>query len=66
MGPSADEIDRQTRKREQIDENLDVLEHRSAWNAVRYGKIAAVAVGIVAVAGAGCVDLPKHEPVDTK
>jgi hypothetical protein len=53
MGPSADEIDRQIRKREQIDENLDVLEQRSAWNAVRYGKIAAVAVGIVAVAGAG-------------
>ncbi|HXD82184.1 MAG TPA: hypothetical protein VNU27_11490 [Candidatus Acidoferrum sp.] len=53
MAPSAEEIDRQTRKREQIDENRDVLEHRPAWNGVRYGKIAAVAVGIVAVAGAG-------------
>ena len=53
MGPSADEIDRQIRKREQIDENFDVLEHRAASNAVRYGKIAAVVVGVVAVAGVG-------------
>ena len=54
MGASSDEIDRQIKEtREHIDENLGVLEQRAASNAVRYGKIAAVAVGIVAVAGAG-------------
>lgn len=54
MGASADEIDRQIKEaREHIDENLGVLEHRAASNAVRYGKIAAVVVGVVAVAGAG-------------
>jgi len=53
MGASTDEIDRQIREtREHIDENLDVLEHRAASNAVRYGKIAAVLVGVVVVAGA--------------
>jgi hypothetical protein len=54
MGASADEIDRQIKEtREHIDENLGVLEQRAASNAVRYGKIAAVIVGVVAVAGAG-------------
>ena len=54
MGASADEIDRQIKEtREHIDENLGVLEKRAASNAVRYGKIAAVIVGVVAVAGAG-------------
>jgi hypothetical protein len=54
MGASADEIDRQIKEtREHIDENLGVLQHRAASNAVRYGKIAAVVVGVVAVAGAG-------------
>jgi hypothetical protein len=54
MGASADEIDRQIKQtREHIDENLGVLEKRAASNAERYGKIAAVIVGIVAVAGAG-------------
>ena len=54
MGASADEIARQIKEtREHIDENLGVLEHRAVSNAVRYGKIAAVIVGVVAVAGAG-------------
>jgi hypothetical protein len=54
MGASADEIDRQIKEtRDHIDENLGVLEQRAASSAVRYGKIAAVIVGVVAVAGAG-------------
>ena len=54
MGASADEIDRQIKEtREHIDENLGVLEQRAASNAVRYGKIAALIVGVAAVAGAG-------------
>lgn len=54
MGASADEIDRQIKEtRDHIDENLGVLEQRAASNAVRFGKIAAVVVGVIAVAGAG-------------
>jgi hypothetical protein len=54
MGASADEIERQIKEtREQIDEDLGVLEHRALSSALRYGKIAAVIVGVVAVAGVG-------------
>jgi hypothetical protein len=54
MGDSEDEIDRQMKEtREQIDENLGVLEQRATSKAVRYGKIAAVVVGVAVVAGAG-------------
>jgi hypothetical protein len=54
MGASDDEIDRQIKEtREDIDENPGVLERRSTSNAVRYGKIAAVVVGVAIVAGAG-------------
>ena len=54
MGTSEDEIDRQIKEaREHIDENLGVLEERAASNAVRFAKVAAVIVGVVAVAGAG-------------
>jgi hypothetical protein len=54
MGASADEIDRQIKEtRDHIDENLGMLEQRAASSAVRYGKIVAVIVGVVAVAGAG-------------
>jgi hypothetical protein len=54
MGDSEDEIDRQMKEtREQIDENLGVLEQRATSNAVRYGKIAAVVLGVAVVAGAG-------------
>src|ERR1700682_748812 len=54
MGASADEIDRQiTETRDHIDENLGVLERRASTNAMRYGRVAAVVLGVVAVAGAG-------------
>ena len=54
MGASEDEIDRQIRAtRSHMDENLGVLEQRAASKAIRYGRIAAVVVGAVAVAGAG-------------
>jgi len=54
MGNSADQIDRQIREtREQIDENLGVLQQRAASNAARYGKIAALVVGVAAIATAG-------------
>jgi hypothetical protein len=54
MGASTDEIDRQIGEtRDHIDQNLGVLEQRAASNAVRYGRVAAVVLGVVAVAGAG-------------
>jgi len=54
MGAAADEIDRQIKEtREHMDENLDTLERRAASNAVRYGRLAAVVLGVVAVAGTG-------------
>ena len=54
MGASTDEIDRQIDEtRDHIDQNLGVLEQRAASNAVRYGRVAAVVLGVVAVAGAG-------------
>ena len=54
MGSSEDEIDRQIDEgREQIDENLGVLEQRAPSNAARYAKITAVIVGVAVVAGAG-------------
>jgi hypothetical protein len=54
MGTSEDQIDRQIEAtREHIDENLDVLEERAASNAARYGRIAAIVVGVVVVTSAG-------------
>jgi len=54
MGSSADEIDRQiSETRAHIDHNLRVLEKRAASNAMRYGRIAAVVLGVVSVAGVG-------------
>jgi hypothetical protein len=54
MGVKTDDIDRQIEKtRDQIDENLGVLEQRAASIAMRYGRIAAVVVGVVTLAGAG-------------
>ena len=54
MGASADEIDRQIDEtRDHIDKNLGELEQRAASNAMRYGRVAAVVLGVVAVAGAG-------------
>jgi hypothetical protein len=54
MGASTDEIDRQINEtRDHIDENLAVLERRAASNATRYGRLAAMVLGVVAMAGAG-------------
>jgi len=53
MGASAREIERQINEtRERMDENLTQLEGRTKSNAVRYGRIAAIAFGVLAVAGA--------------
>lgn len=54
MGASASEIERQieeTRKR--MDENLGALEDRATSKAVKYGRMAAVTVGALALVGAG-------------
>jgi hypothetical protein len=54
MGASTDEIDRQIKEtREHMDENLGMLEQRAASNVMHYGRIAAVVLGVVAVAGTG-------------
>ncbi|MDQ2942256.1 MAG: hypothetical protein M3R21_01140 [Candidatus Dormibacteraeota bacterium] len=54
MGASTDEINRQIGEtRDHIDENLGVLEERAASKAVRYGRIAAVVIGVVSLAGVG-------------
>jgi hypothetical protein len=54
MGAAADKIDRQIKEtREHMDKNLGTLERRAASNAVRYGRIAVVALGVVAVGGTG-------------
>ena len=53
MGPSGDEIDRKVREtREQIDEDPDLPDGAES-DAARYGRIAAVVVGVVLVAAAG-------------
>ena len=53
MGASAIDIDRQIKEtRDRMDENLGELEERAASNTRRYGKIAAVVVGMVVVGGA--------------
>ena len=54
MGSAADEIDRKIRRtRDHMDENLGVLEDRTTSNAMRYGRMVAIAVGVAAAAGAG-------------
>jgi len=54
MGASADQIESEIKEtRERIDENLGMLEGRAASNAVRYGRIAAIVVGVGVLAGAG-------------
>jgi hypothetical protein len=64
MGATADEIDRQIKAtREHMDENLDTLEKRAASNAVRYGRIAVVVLGVVAAAGTGVLIFRRmHRP----
>jgi hypothetical protein len=54
MGASAREIERQIKEtRERMDDNLNELEGRAASNAVRYGRIAAIAAALLAIGGAG-------------
>ena len=67
MGAAADEIDRQIKEtREHMDENLGTLERRAASNATRYGRIAAVVLGVVVVAGTGVlVYRRRHRPSRT-
>ena len=52
MGASAREIEREIKEtRERMDANLNRLEGTAASKAVRYGRWAAVGVGVVAAAG---------------
>jgi hypothetical protein len=54
MGASADQIEREIREtRERMDENLGVLEERAVSNAVRFGRIAAVALVVMGAGLAG-------------
>ena len=54
MGSSAREIERQIKEtRERMDDNLTELEGQAASGARRYGRIAAIVVGVVAIGGAG-------------
>jgi hypothetical protein len=56
MGASAREIEREIREtRERMDENLTRLEGTAASRAIRYGRWAAVGVGVLAVAGVAFV-----------
>lgn len=56
MGASANEIDRQIKEtRDRIDENLGELEERATSNVVRYGRVAAVALGVVVAGGVAFV-----------
>jgi hypothetical protein len=53
MGSEKDEIDRRMKDtRDHMDENV-TLEEREASRAKRYWRIAAIAIGVTAVAGAG-------------
>ena len=55
MGASAREIEREIKAtRDRMDDNLTRLEGRAASNAARYGRIAAIGVGVIAL-GAGAV-----------
>lgn len=50
MGSSAYEIEREIRAtRDRLDVNLNELEGRAATNAVRYGRVAAIAAGVGAL-----------------
>ena len=53
MGASAREIEREIKQtRERMDDNLTRLEGHAASSAKRYGRIAAIVLGVVAVGGA--------------
>ena len=52
MGASAREIERQIKEtRERMDENLTRLEGKASSSAARYGRIAAIALGVIAIGG---------------
>ena len=52
MGASAREIERQIKEtRERMDDNLTRLEGRATTGAARYGRIAAIALGALALGG---------------
>jgi hypothetical protein len=56
MGATTDQIEREIKQtRDRMDGNLGVLERRAASSAVRYGRIAAIAFGVVAAGVAGYV-----------
>jgi hypothetical protein len=53
MGASAREIEREIKAtRERMDDNLNRLEGQATSSASRYGRIAAIVLGVVAVGGA--------------
>ncbi len=53
MGASAREIEREIKEtRDRMDDNLTRLEGRAASNAMRYGRIAAIGVGAIALGAA--------------
>jgi hypothetical protein len=56
MGASAREIERQIKEtRERMDDNLTRLEGRATSSAARYGRIAAIVLGVVAIGGVALV-----------
>jgi hypothetical protein len=53
MGASAREIEREIREtRDRMDDNLTQLEGKAASSAVRFGRIAAIGLGVLAAGGA--------------
>ncbi len=56
MGTSAREIERQIKEtRERMDDNLTRLEDQASSGARRYGRIAAIVLGVVAIGGVAYV-----------
>ncbi len=56
MGASAREIERQIKEtRARMDDNLTRLEGRASSSAVRFGRIAAIVLGVVAIGGVAYV-----------
>ena len=56
MGASAREIERQIKEtRARMDDNLTRLENQASSSAARYGRMAAIALGVVAVGGVAYV-----------
>ncbi len=67
MGSSAREIEREIKEtRQRLDVHLDELESRATSNAVRYGRIAAVVVGVAAVGAAAVLIWRRTHPPTLK